>query len=105
MAACRPELGDAGAIQVFLLYKNHSKFSWYIRQCPLLGRGPLLGASVNGELTVIMFTLFTINNGLHGLLITGMLSLTNSEPIKDIIVMRMAEFQTTAQDNSLKLKL
>ena len=29
------------AIQVFLLYINHSEF-----------RGPLLGASVNGELTV-----------------------------------------------------
>ena len=40
------------AIQVFLLYINHSEFSWYIKQCPLLGRGLLLGASVNGELTV-----------------------------------------------------
>ena len=38
------------AIPVFLL---HSEFSWYIKQCPLLGRGPLLGASVNGELTVL----------------------------------------------------
>ena len=36
------------AIQVFLL--NHSEFSWYVKQCPLLGRCPLLGASVNGEL-------------------------------------------------------
>ena len=41
------------AIQVFLLYINHSEFSWYIKQCPLLGRGPLLGASINGELTVL----------------------------------------------------
>ena len=41
------------AIQVFLLYINHSKLSWYIKQCPLLGRGPLLGVSVNGEFTVI----------------------------------------------------
>ena len=40
------------AIQVFLLYINHSEISWYIKQCPLLGRCPLLGASVNGELTV-----------------------------------------------------
>ena len=40
------------AIQVFL---NHSEFSWYIKQCPLIGRGPLLEASVNGELTVINF--------------------------------------------------
>ena len=40
------------AIQVFLLYINHSEFSWYIKHCPLLSRGPLLGASVNGELTV-----------------------------------------------------
>ena len=40
------------AIQVFLLYINHSEFSCYIKHCPLLGRGPLLGASVNGELTV-----------------------------------------------------
>ena len=40
------------AIQVFLLYINHSEFNWYIKHCPLLGRGPLLGASVNGELTV-----------------------------------------------------
>ena len=40
------------AIQVFLLYINHSKFSWYIKQRRLLGRGPLLGASINGELTV-----------------------------------------------------
>ena len=31
------------AIQVFLLYNS---------ECPLLGRDPLLGASVNGELTV-----------------------------------------------------
>ena len=43
------------AIQVFHLYINHSEFSWYIKQCPLLGRGPLLGASVNGELTVQVF--------------------------------------------------
>ena len=43
---------EMSAIQVFLLYINHSKFSWYIKQCPLLGRSPLLGASVNGELTV-----------------------------------------------------
>ena len=42
------------AIQVFLLYINHSEFSWYIKQCLLLGRGPLLGASVNGELTVMV---------------------------------------------------
>ena len=42
------------AIQVFLLYINHSEFSWYIKQCLLLGRGPLLGASVNGELTVLV---------------------------------------------------
>ena len=42
------------AIQVFLLYINHSEFSWYIKQCLLLGRGPLLGASVNGESTVIL---------------------------------------------------
>ena len=41
------------AIQVFLLYINYSEFSWYIKQCPLLGSGPLLGASVNGELTVV----------------------------------------------------
>ena len=41
------------AVQVFLLYINHSEFSWYINQCPLLGRGPLLGASVNRELTVV----------------------------------------------------
>ena len=40
------------AIQVFLLYINHSEFSWYTKQCLLLGRGPLLGVSVNGELTV-----------------------------------------------------
>ena len=44
------------AIQVLLLYINHSKISWYIKQCPLLGRGPLLGVSVNGELTVLCFT-------------------------------------------------
>ena len=43
---------EISAIQVFLLYINHSEFSLYIKQCPLLGRGPLLGASVNGELTV-----------------------------------------------------
>ena len=43
---------EMSAIQVFLLYINHSEFSWYIKQCLLLGRGPLLGASVNGELTV-----------------------------------------------------
>ena len=43
------------AIQVFLLYINHSEFSWYIKHCPLLGRGPLLGASVNGELTVLFY--------------------------------------------------
>ena len=43
---------EMSAIQVFLLYINHSEFSWYIKYCPLLGRGPLLGASVNGELTV-----------------------------------------------------
>ena len=41
------------AIQVFLLYINHSKFSWYIKQCPLLGRSRLLGMSANGELTVV----------------------------------------------------
>ena len=41
------------AKQVFLLYINHSEFSWYIKQCPFLGRGPLLGVSVNGELTVV----------------------------------------------------
>ena len=41
------------AIQVFLLYISHSEFSWYIKQCPLLGRGPQFGASVNGELTVL----------------------------------------------------
>ena len=35
------------AIQVFLLYINHSEISWYIKQCPLLGKGPLLGVSVN----------------------------------------------------------
>ena len=40
------------AIQVFLLYINHNEFSWYFKQCPLLGRSPVLGASVNGELTV-----------------------------------------------------
>ena len=40
------------AIQVFLLYINHSEFSWYIKHCLLLGRDPLLGVSVNGELTV-----------------------------------------------------
>ena len=39
--------------QVFPLYINHSEFSWYIKQCPLLGRGPLLGASVNGELSSV----------------------------------------------------
>ena len=44
------------AIQVFLLYINHSEFSWYIKQCPLLGEGPLLGASVNGELTIYITT-------------------------------------------------
>ena len=38
---------------MFLLYINRSEFGWYIKQCPLLGRGPLLGASVNGELTVL----------------------------------------------------
>ena len=40
------------AIQRFLLYISHSQFSRYIKQCLLLGRDPLLGASVNGELTV-----------------------------------------------------
>ena len=49
---------EMSAIQVFLLCINHSEFSWYIKQCPLLGRGPLLGASVNGELTV-KIALFT----------------------------------------------
>ena len=44
---------EMSAIQVFLLYINDSEFSWYIKHCPLLGRGPLLGASVNGELTVL----------------------------------------------------
>ena len=43
-------------IQVFLLYINHSEFSWYIKQCPLLGRRPLLRASVNEELTVCNFS-------------------------------------------------
>ena len=37
----------------YTVYINHSEFSWYIKQCPLLSRGPLLGASVNGELTVL----------------------------------------------------
>ena len=41
------------AIQVFLLYINHSEISWYIKQCPFLSRGPLLGAAVNGELNVV----------------------------------------------------
>ena len=40
---------------MFLLYINHSEFSWNIKQCPLLGRGPLLGESVNGKLTVDPF--------------------------------------------------
>ena len=40
------------AIQVFLLYIKYCEFSCYIKQCQLLGRGPLLGVSVNGELTV-----------------------------------------------------
>ena len=44
---------DMSAIQVFLLYINHSEFSWYIKQCPLLSSGPLLGASANGKLTVV----------------------------------------------------
>ena len=48
------------AIQAFLLYINHREFSWYIKHCPLLGRGPLLGASVNGELTVIHFDWCTL---------------------------------------------
>ena len=47
---------EMSVIQVFLLYMNHSEFSWYIKQCPLLGRGPLFGASVNGELTVFKST-------------------------------------------------
>ena len=46
---------EVSAIQVFLLYINHSKFSQYIKQCPLLGRSPLLGVSANGELTVTIF--------------------------------------------------
>ena len=41
---------------MFLVYINHCGFSWYIKQCPLFGRGPLLGASVNGELTVLLNT-------------------------------------------------
>ena len=52
---------EMSAIQVFLLYINHSEFSWYIKQCPLLGRGPLLGASVNGDLTVLqVLTYFSV---------------------------------------------
>ena len=39
---------------MFLLYINHSEVSWYIKQCPLLGRSPLLGVSANGELTVVV---------------------------------------------------
>ena len=49
------------AIQVFLLYINHSEFSWHIKQCPLLGRGPLLGASINGELTVCCLFCFYLS--------------------------------------------
>ena len=45
---------EMSAIQVFLLYINHSQFSWYIKQCLLLSKGPLLGVSVNGELTVLL---------------------------------------------------
>ena len=44
------------AIQVLLLYINHCKISWYIKQYPLLGRCLLLGVSVNGELTILCFT-------------------------------------------------
>ena len=40
-------------IEVLLLYVDHIEFSWYMKQCPLLGRGLLLGVSVNGELTVV----------------------------------------------------
>ena len=43
------------AIQVFLLYINHSELCWYIKHCPLLGRGLLLGVSVNGELAVLLY--------------------------------------------------
>ena len=48
-----PELGDVRYSGVSILYINRSEFSWFIKQCSLLGRGPLLGASVNGELTVL----------------------------------------------------
>ena len=54
MAVRSLELGDVRYSGVCILYINHSEFSWYIKQCPLLGRGPLLGASVNGELTVFL---------------------------------------------------
>ena len=38
--------------EVFLVYRKHSEFRKYIKQYLLLGRGLLLEASLNGELTV-----------------------------------------------------
>ena len=63
-----PELGDV-RYSVFLLYINHSEFSWYTKHCPLLGRGPLLGPSVNGELTVcVVFAVFACHSYQHNIL-------------------------------------
>ena len=47
---------EKSAIQVFLLYTVCSEFSWYSKQYPLLGSGPLLEAFVNGKLTVYGIT-------------------------------------------------
>ena len=58
---CKPPRPLSGirrlsAIRVLLLHYIYGDFSWYIWQCPLYGRCPLLGVSINGESTVHVAT-------------------------------------------------
>ena len=57
ITACKPLCPLSGTrrlsvIRVFLLYYMYGDCSWCMQQCPLFGRRPLLGVSVNRESTV-----------------------------------------------------
>ena len=51
---------------MLLLHYIYGDFSWYIWQCPLYGRCPLLGVSVNGESTVYHFVHVHVRSLLFG---------------------------------------